>query len=75
LLTAFLAMLIAPALEPILCYNLRRKACGGIDAPTEEDILRARRQITIVKIGLWVCAILAWTLVFILNNVWNLYGY
>jgi len=76
LLTLFIALLIAPALEPILCRDLRRKVCGGTygSPMTEVEIRMADKKLFTIRVILWITAILAWITLFVMNNVWNFYG-
>lgn len=74
LLTLFIALLFAPALEPWLCRDLRYKVCGA-GAKSIDDITIAERRLLFCRLFLWFIAILAWTVLIAANMGYNLYGH
>lgn len=55
-LTAFIGLLFAPALEPLLCKGLYTRANNG----TRSEMLVAQRQLKRMRIGLWIACVVSW---------------
>lgn len=66
LLTAFLGMLFAPALEPFLMNDVKKIAAGE-GVTTVADIENARSKLTMLRIGLWLTAAIGWSFLVITN--------
>lgn len=68
LLTAFIALLFAPAMEGMLCSDLHKIAGGDSgdwrNPPSAKAMDRATRTIKLVRRGLWVIAAATWMLFF-----------
>lgn len=71
-LTAFLGLLVAPALEPLLCHDLLHKAAGG---GSLDEIGPARKTLKSFRLVLWTLCILAWTIALLILSGHNLCNY
>lgn len=58
-LLLFVGALFAPLFERFLPQSFHLKVCGA-GCSTESEIISARRQLTFVRIGLWLIAAMAW---------------
>lgn len=58
-LAVFIGALFAPLFEAFLPKEFQLKMMG-VGCTTEADIIAARRQLTFVRIGLWIVAAIAW---------------
>jgi hypothetical protein len=72
ILTAFLGLLIAPMLSPIICANMLRKSCGS---GTLEEMDIADRRLRMTRITLWVMCILTWIVTILILSGYNLSNY
>jgi multidrug efflux pump subunit AcrB len=65
-LSAFLVCLVAPMLKNVLCNPLILKK---MKAQTDEEFDNLNTQMTMIKVGLWVIAIVSWSILLGVNFV------
>lgn len=70
--TAFLGLLIAPMLEPIICADLLDKAAGG---GTISEIYSSRKSLRRIRIFLWTISIISWIILNLILVGYNLSKY